>query len=108
MRAHPRRTRKQREHRTHRGSSSFDRDTRIGPQERGNVIDVSLRKRLRYFLIGPPRNLEDRSMYHHLSLIAFLAWVGLGADGLSSSAIDSGQSDVSQHIVGVREQIEFR
>ncbi|MGZ7040187.1 MAG: APC family permease [Thermoanaerobaculia bacterium] len=25
-------------------------------------------------------------MFHHVSLIAFLAWVGLGADGLSSSA----------------------
>jgi len=42
--------------------------------------------RLRYFLIGPPRNLADRSIYHHISLVAFLAWVGLGADGLSSSA----------------------
>jgi amino acid transporter len=42
--------------------------------------------RLRYMFIGPPRNLEDRSIYHHISLIAFLAWVGLGADGLSSSA----------------------
>ncbi|HVE42146.1 MAG TPA: amino acid permease, partial [Planctomycetota bacterium] len=37
-------------------------------------------------VIGKPRDLADRSIYHHLSLIAFLAWVGLGADGLSSSA----------------------
>jgi amino acid transporter len=36
--------------------------------------------------IGPPRDLADRSTYRHLSLMAFLAWVGLGADGLSSSA----------------------
>lgn len=42
--------------------------------------------RLRYLLIGPPRDLADRSVYRHLSLVAFLAWVGLGADGLSSSA----------------------
>jgi hypothetical protein len=28
----------------------------------------------------------DPRVFHHLSLIAFLAWVGLGADGLSSSA----------------------
>jgi amino acid transporter len=47
---------------------------------------LSWRKRIRYFFIGPPRDLEDRSLYHHISLIAFLAWVGLGADGLSSSA----------------------
>src|SRR6185295_11887178 len=42
--------------------------------------------RLRQVVIGKPRDLADRSIYHHLSLIAFLAWVGLGADGLSSSA----------------------
>src|SRR5207249_12338368 len=33
-----------------------------------------------------PRDLSDASMLHKISLIAFLAWVGLGADGLSSSA----------------------
>lgn len=38
------------------------------------------------FLVGPPRDLKDRSIFRHLSLVAFLAWVGLGADGLSSSA----------------------
>jgi len=47
---------------------------------------LSWQKRLKYFFIGPPRDLEDRSLFHHLSLVAFLAWVGLGADGLSSSA----------------------
>src|SRR6185503_15295921 len=43
-------------------------------------------KRLWRFLIGRPRSLEDRSLFHRLSLIPFLAWIGLGADGLSSSA----------------------
>src|SRR5688572_16519018 len=42
--------------------------------------------RLRVWLIGPPRALRDRRIYQHISLIAFLAWVGLGADGLSSSS----------------------
>ncbi|HEV3028991.1 MAG TPA: APC family permease, partial [Planctomycetota bacterium] len=42
--------------------------------------------RLKHLIIGRPRDIQDRSTYHHLSLIAFLAWVGLGADGLSSSA----------------------
>jgi amino acid transporter len=37
-------------------------------------------------LIGAPRGLADKSLFHHLSLIPFLAWVGLGADGLSSSS----------------------
>ena len=35
--------------------------------------------------IGKPRDLGDHTIFHSLSLVAFLAWVGLGADGLSSS-----------------------
>jgi amino acid transporter len=35
--------------------------------------------------IGRARNLSDQRIYHNMSLIALLAWVGLGADGLSSS-----------------------
>jgi len=42
--------------------------------------------RLRRLLLGAPRNIRDPNVYHSISLIAFLAWVGLGADGLSSSA----------------------
>jgi amino acid transporter len=42
--------------------------------------------RVRRILLCAPRNLRDPRTYHHISLIAFLAWVGLGADGLSSSA----------------------
>lgn len=37
-------------------------------------------------LLGAARDLRDPRIFHHLSLVAFLAWVGLGADGLSSSA----------------------
>ena len=36
-------------------------------------------------LIGRARNLSDRRIFHNMSLVALLAWVGLGADGLSSS-----------------------
>lgn len=43
-------------------------------------------KRLRDLLIGGPRNLLDPRLYHQIALIAFFAWVGLGADGLSSSS----------------------
>ena len=42
--------------------------------------------RLKHLLFGRPRDLADRRLFHRLSLIPFLAWVGLGADGLSSSA----------------------
>src|SRR5437763_6703913 len=41
--------------------------------------------RARAVVVGRPRDLSDRSLFHKLSLVAVLAWVGLGADGLSSS-----------------------
>src|SRR2546427_12169255 len=43
-------------------------------------------QRLKRFLLGGPKALQDPHLFRHISLIAFLAWVGLGADGLSSSA----------------------
>ena len=36
-------------------------------------------------LIGRKRDLTERGLFHKLSLVALLAWVGLGADGVSSS-----------------------
>jgi len=42
-------------------------------------------KRVQGFFSTSKQNLTDPSVYHRLSLIAFFAWVGLGADGLSSS-----------------------
>ena len=42
-------------------------------------------KRIKNVVIGKEKNLQDRNIFQHLSLIAFFAWVGLGADGLSSS-----------------------
>ncbi|MCJ7484845.1 MAG: amino acid permease, partial [Candidatus Aminicenantes bacterium] len=36
-------------------------------------------------LLGGEKNVKDPRIFHKLSLIAFFAWVGLGADGLSSS-----------------------
>ena len=43
-------------------------------------------RRLRRIVIGKARDVSDPEIFHHTTLIAFLAWVGLGADGLSSSA----------------------
>src|SRR5882672_10574974 len=40
---------------------------------------------LREVLIGKPRDPLDPSTRHSIALIAFFAWIGLGADGLSSS-----------------------
>ena len=40
---------------------------------------------LREVLIGKPRDPLDPQTRHSIALIAFFAWIGLGADGLSSS-----------------------
>ncbi len=48
-------------------------------------VPGSSKRTLTDVIIGPPRDVRDPGIFHHLSLIAFLAWVGLGSDGLSSS-----------------------
>lgn len=42
-------------------------------------------RKIKYFLFGPPRDPFSTQTHSNLALIAFMAWVGLGADGLSSS-----------------------
>lgn len=41
---------------------------------------------IRERLFGRRKDFRDPSIFHRVSLVAFFAWVGLGADGLSSSA----------------------
>ena len=45
----------------------------------------SLYRRMKRILFGAPRDLSDPKIFHRLSLVAFFALVGLGADGISSS-----------------------
>ncbi|MDD5730349.1 MAG: APC family permease [Candidatus Omnitrophica bacterium] len=45
----------------------------------------ALYKKIKSVVIGKAKNPLDTSVFHKLSLIAFFAWIGLGADGLSSS-----------------------
>ena len=47
---------------------------------------LTLTDRLRRAVFGAPKNVQDPHAFHKLSLVALLAWVGLGADGLSSSS----------------------
>jgi len=47
---------------------------------------LSQSQQLKRFIFGKPRDLQDSGLFHRLALIPFLAWVGLGADGLSSSS----------------------
>jgi amino acid transporter len=46
----------------------------------------SLVVKIKQAIFGAPRNIEDPKIFHKLALIPVLAWVGLGADGLSSSS----------------------
>ncbi|MBF8257930.1 MAG: Amino acid transporter, partial [Actinobacteria bacterium] len=45
----------------------------------------SLYRRIKRILFGAPRDLSDPKIFHRMSLVAFFALVGLGADGISSS-----------------------
>ncbi len=45
-----------------------------------------MQSKLSRFVFGPPKDVKDPDAFHKLSLVALLAWVGLGADGLSSSS----------------------
>jgi amino acid transporter len=44
------------------------------------------KRRVRDLLFGPPRDPMSPETRKHIALAAFLAWIGIGADGLSSSA----------------------
>jgi len=46
---------------------------------------MSIFSTIKRYLIGAPLNPFNPNILRHVSLVAFLAWVGLGADGLSSS-----------------------
>ncbi|MFA5063276.1 MAG: APC family permease [Candidatus Omnitrophota bacterium] len=46
---------------------------------------MSLIQRIKNIVIGKSRDPQDSAIFHKISLIAFFAWIGLGADGLSSS-----------------------
>ncbi|HNS15051.1 MAG TPA: APC family permease [Syntrophorhabdaceae bacterium] len=43
-------------------------------------------EKIKHTIIGTPHNINEPSIFHRLSLIPILAWIGLGADGLSSSS----------------------
>jgi len=45
----------------------------------------SLVRKIKTIFIGSAKSPFDYDVFHKLSLVAFLAWIGLGADGLSSS-----------------------
>lgn len=53
------------------------------------------RPRIKQLLLGKPRNPMSQETRKHISLIAFFAWIGLGADGLSSSSYGPEQAYIA-------------
>lgn len=52
---------------------------------------------IKNLILGKAKNPQDKNIFHHLSLIAFFAWVGLGADGLSSSCYGPEEAFLALH-----------
>lgn len=69
--------------------SSNDRPQGMAPGDdedlTGEIPAGRWPSRLKQAIIGRARNPFDPRIFHKISLIAFFAWVGLGADGLSSA-----------------------
>src|SRR5258706_2502193 len=57
--------------------SPYGRSAPFGPMKKSSLKRV---------ILGKPKDPLDPRVVHQISLTAFLAWIGLGADGLSSSA----------------------
>jgi amino acid transporter len=56
---------------------------------------MSVVAKIKHYLIGDPLNPFSPNIMRHVSLVAFLAWVGLGADGLSSSCYGPEESYIA-------------
>jgi amino acid transporter len=50
------------------------------------TMNTEQKRRLSDVVFGPPRDPMAPETRKHIALAAFLAWIGIGADGLSSSA----------------------
>jgi hypothetical protein len=59
-------------------------DDDVVPQDPWNWEDI--RNGARRTIIGAKKNIEDPSVFHKIALFPLLAWIGLGADGVSSSS----------------------
>jgi amino acid transporter len=46
---------------------------------------TTFNERLKNAFIGKAKGIQDKGLFHKLTLVAFFAWIGLGADGISSS-----------------------
>jgi amino acid transporter len=50
------------------------------------INQKTIGRKVRQAVFGKPKDLRDSGLFHKMALIPLLAWIGLGADGLSSSS----------------------
>jgi amino acid transporter len=76
------------------GRSGRSQRIEIGPTIPSATVEAprSWIARIGRRVVGAPRDLHDPHLFHQISLIALLAWIGLGADGLSSSSYGPDQA----------------
>jgi amino acid transporter len=60
------------------------------------AFGLTFQEKLKNTFIGRARDIQDKSTFHRISLIAFFAWIGLGVDGISSSCY--GPEEAFRHL----------
>ena len=65
---------------------------------KGPTESFSFTGKLKNTFIGKAKDIQDKAIFHKLSLIAFFAWIGLGADGISSSCY--GPEEAFRNLLG--------
>ena len=58
---------------------------------------IEVGKKLKRFFVGGARSATAPDVFHKISLVAFLAWIGLGADGISSACYGPGEAFAALH-----------
>jgi amino acid transporter len=65
---------------------------------KGSGESLLFTEKLKNAFIGKAKVLQDKGLFHKLTLIAFFAWIGLGADGISSSCY--GPEEAYRNLLG--------
>jgi amino acid transporter len=65
---------------------------------KGSAESFSFSGKLKNTFIGKAKDIQDKAIFRKLSLIAFFAWIGLGADGISSSCY--GPEEAYRNLLG--------
>jgi len=71
----------------------------MNSKETGNLYGSSAFSiRMKNTFIGKAKTIQDKGIFHKLTLVAFFAWVGLGSDGISSSCY--GPEEAFRNLLG--------